>query len=393
MNFSRFVSFFYFSVITCLFFYSFTQIDLSLSLTKHPAIFEIQKVFQYVGFFNRPLSTAIFVSIISLMFLFYGYFLYKSHKSELSNKYLWILILGTSGILALSYNAFSYDIFNYIFDAKIITLYKENPYFHKALDYPNDPMLSFMRWTHRVFPYGPVWLGLTVPLSLLGMKIFILTFFLFKFLIAGLFLGSCYLILKINKKINSEDKNFGLVLFALNPLVIIESLVSAHNDVAMIFFALWGIYLFFNGKKILSIILILISSQIKIPTIGLLIPLSLSYLPNLKFFEARRNIILVSILSMTLVLFSGLLTREIQPWYLLWVLPFVAIYKKNKYLVTLIIGASLGLVLRYCVYIFYGNWDEFDIIMRNLLTIFFTVIPFSLLLLKENVHKFIHGRA
>src|SRR6185369_13728901 len=145
------------------------------------------------------------------------------YKKKMKSKNILFLILITAGILIFSYNAFSYDLFNYIFYAKIITHYHQNPYLHKALDFPGDPMLAFMQWTHRTYPYGPLWLGLTIPISFAGLNFFPLTFFLFKSLAAVYYLGSSFLIWKISKKILPEYQYFNLVLFALNPLVIIES--------------------------------------------------------------------------------------------------------------------------------------------------------------------------
>ena len=72
---------------------------------------------------------------------------------------------------------------------KYLTFIHQNPYFHKASDFPNDPMLNFMRWTHRLYPYGPSWLILTVPLSFIGLNFFLPTFFLFKIMIGFIFFG------------------------------------------------------------------------------------------------------------------------------------------------------------------------------------------------------------
>src|SRR5436190_6431319 len=159
------LSILYIPVIFLLFLYSYTQVDLSLTLSKASLYQTIEKSFQYIGYFQRPLSTALYMGILLLLFLFYGIFLYASAKNKLSKKNIWIIIILSTIILTFAYNAFSYDLFNYIFDAKIVTHYHENPYQHKALDYPFDPMLSFMRWTHRVYPYGPICLVMTIPLS------------------------------------------------------------------------------------------------------------------------------------------------------------------------------------------------------------------------------------
>ena len=182
----------YLIVIIGLFLYSFTQVDLSLTLSRWSVWQVIQKYFQHIGYFQRPLSAFIYVAIILLLYIFYFFFLTKAYSHKISKRQIWFLITSVSIILAFSYNAFSYDLFNYIFDAKIITYYHQSPYIHKALDYLGDPMLSFMHWTHRAYPYGPIWLLLTVPLSFLGFKIFLLTFFLFKFLMAISFVGTVF---------------------------------------------------------------------------------------------------------------------------------------------------------------------------------------------------------
>lgn len=372
----------FFVVIFALFFYTFTQIDLSLTLSQASVWQTIQKNFQYIGYFNRPLSTAIYLLILSLMFVYYILFLKKAIRNKIKIKDFGILILLTSIVLAFSYNAFSYDLFNYIFDAKIVTHYHQNPYLHKALDYSGDPMLSFMQWTHRVYPYGPVWLALTVPVSLIGFNVFLLTFFLFKFLIAGFYLGSVYLIYKINQKINSEKAVFNTVFFALNPLVIIESLVSSHNDVVMIFFALLGIYSFFLKKKILAIILIIFSSQVKIPSIGLILPVIVSFVPFKTQIDNNKFVIL-GVLSMFLAMGYALTKLEIQPWYFLWILPFIALLKPNKYVIGASVGLSLGLLLRYTVFLYFGNWGGIGVPIRNSFTII-TPIVFILIVFVQD---------
>jgi len=226
-----------------LFFYSFTQIDLGLTLSRVSVWQTAEKFFKSIGYFNRPMSALIFIIITLLLFTFYLLILNNIRKKEISRKTIWSLIIATTVILTFSYNAFSYDLFNYMFDAKIVTFYNQNPFVYKALDFPGDPMLSFMHWTHRLYPYGPTWLGLTVPLSFLGMQVFLPTFFLFKIMISATFLGTVYFISRILQKISPENELFGVAFFALNPLVIIESLVSAHNDITMIFFAMWALYL------------------------------------------------------------------------------------------------------------------------------------------------------
>ena len=358
------------------FLYSFTQIDLSLTLSKASVWQDIQKSFQHIGYFQRPLSTLIFLILTLFLFLIYSLYLKFSLANKLTRKKVWYLIIFISIVLSFSYNAFSYDIFNNIFDAKILTYYHQNPFIHKALDFPNDSMLSFMHWTHRTYPYGPMALILTLPASFLGFNYFLPTFFLFKILNAGFYLGTAYLIEKILQKENKKTSLFGLTLFALNPLVIIESLISAHNDIMMLFFATLGVYFLFTGKTFYSYFFILFSALIKFVTAVLVIPFLLRSLPMSKKLATNID----SFASICL-LFMGLATTfiltklEIQPWYFLWFIPFLALLRPRAIIIFLTIGLSLGLLLRYTIFLYQGNWDgyapEFKLIVSLIVPLIF----------------------
>ena len=257
-----------------LFLYSFTQVDLGLTLTRWTLGANIQRSFQYIGYFNRPLSTVFYVTLMTGFFVLYLAVLRRIQRNLLSRKALWYIIILCVGILALSYNAFSYDLFNYIFDAKIATFYQQNPYLSKALDFPQDPMLGFMHWTQRTYPYGPVWLLLTIPLSFLGLQYFLGTLVLFKLFIISCYLASVYCLSKIMQKTDRENELYAMAFFALNPLVLIESVVSAHLDMVMMFFALLAFYAYLDKRYIRSMFLFLFSVGIKFAT-GLAAPVIL----------------------------------------------------------------------------------------------------------------------
>ncbi len=371
----QFKGLFIFTIFTSLllFFYSFTQVDLSLTLSKSSVYQSVEKWFQYIGYFNRPLSTELFIGILVLLFISYFWLLYLTHKKVISNKQFWYLLLIVVCILTFSYNAFSYDIFNNIFDAKIVTFYHQNPYLHKALDFPKDPMRSFMHWTQRTYPYGPLFLLLNIGLSYLGIKIFILTFFIFKIVTSLFFLGCIYYLQKILGGWRKETL-FQSAFFAFNPLVIIESIVSSHNDVIMLFFALCGLYYLMKKKYLFAILLTLCSPLIKQATFLLPIIITLYILLNKKLSLNRYSIYAIYAVVMSIMLYvytyigyllPGFAIHEIQPWYLLWVIPFIALLKPRYYLYTLFIGISLGLLLRYVPFLWLGNWDGVAIPVRN----------------------------
>ncbi|MEX2007781.1 MAG: hypothetical protein WD992_03330 [Candidatus Levyibacteriota bacterium] len=346
----------YLLAIFLLFLYSFTQVDLGLTLTRWSVWQVIQRFFQHIGYFDRPLSTGIYIGIIALLFIFYLIFLVLAHKNLISKRQLWSAIIAAAVLLTFSYNAFSHDLFNYIFDAKIVTYYNQNPYLHKALDYPGEPMLAFMHWTHRVYPYGPIWLGLTVPLSFIGSNFFLLTFFMFKALMSASFLGTAYFIGKILKKMAPKRELPGIAFFALNPLVIIESLVSSHNDIAMLFIAMMALYLFMNRKYVRSVILLIISVGVKFATVFMLPVFLINLVLRKKSVPFEVRILPILVLMSTAVVIASVRTN-FQPWYLLYALPFAALLS-NKYFVVIpsVIMSFAALVL-YVPYLYSGNWN------------------------------------
>ncbi|GIW61518.1 MAG: hypothetical protein KatS3mg089_0370 [Patescibacteria group bacterium] len=342
-----------------LFLYSFTQVDLGLTLTRTSALTAVQHAFQYIGYFNRPLSTSLYLAIIFFLFGLYIWSIKLVIKKQITKKMVWLIIFCVSLILVFSYNAFSHDIFNYIFDARIVTYYRENPYFKKALDYPNDPMLAFMHWTHRTYPYGPIWLLLTIPLSFLGFSFFIPTFLLFKIMSGLSYLGSAYLISKITRYINEKYELLSLTFFALNPLVLIESLVSGHNDIVMMFLLLVSILFLVNQRFIWSFLFLFLSIGIKYAT-GFLLPIYLA----IWFFKKKesrivwQNIFLIFVIAMLFALVAAILRTQFQPWYLLFVIPLASLVTQKKYILVPTIFISFGALLNYAPYLYWGNWND-----------------------------------
>lgn len=392
MKLLKIISSFYILTLIALFIYSFTQVDLSLVLTKAPFFQLILTKLQYLGFYQRPLSAGIFLFIGILLFAFYIYFLKLAKK--LSSRNLFLLIGATFTILVFSYNAFSYDLFNYIFDAKILTFYHQNPYLFKPLDFSSDQMLSFMRWTHRVYPYGPSWLILTAPLSFIGANIFLVTFLLFKALIGLSFLGSSFLIYKISEITDSNNKVFNTIFWSLNPLVIIEGLVSSHNDFSLVLFSLLAIYLYLKKKSFFSFFSLLFSIGIKYLSF-ILLPI-FGYLLYLEKRGRKINWdkIFLSSLFLSLISLAAVTHRTtFQPWYLIFPLSLAALISKNYFVFIPSLLATLFMIFIYTAYALLTDYaPNYPQIIENIETIgLFAVIasPLLYLVFKKPLSRFI----
>jgi hypothetical protein len=358
-----------------LFLFSYTQVDLSLTLSKVSIFQVIQKTFQYVGFYQRPTATLWYVLLVVFFFFLYGLVLYAVKSRKIAIREVWILITVAVLLLVLSYPAFSYDIFNYMFYAKEVLVYQKNPFLVTPLQFTGvEPWLSFMHWTHVSSPYAPLWILVSIPPYLLGFGYFLLILWNFKLLAAFWYIVAAVYISKILGIRDKDNKDLGVVLFAFNPLIIFEALVSGHNDIAMMAFAMMSIYYFAVKQRPLSYLLLALSVATKLMTIFLYPVIVFGYKKWYAFVAMSIGLVLV------------LTQREIQPWYFMWIIPFVALIPEHDVLAVLSGGISMGLILRYAPYFYYGDWNN-PVPKIELWATFIPIIAVISLIIVRELHR------
>jgi hypothetical protein len=325
--------------------YSYSLIDLNLTLINHPVWNKFRDWIIQLGYFHRDASWNIYLALVIIGFIFYFIFIlnYKRYNPLLIG-----LLVGL--ILLFAYPFLSHDLFNYLFDAKILTYYHQNPYLHKGLDFPQDPWIRFMHWTDRNYPYGPSFLPLTIVPSFLSFGKFILSFLFYKIMVvAGYFLTVVLL--------NKSNRKWALV-FATHPLILIEGLVNGHNDLIAVSLAITGAYFIFKNKKITSKIFLLLSAGIKYTTFPLL---------GLTKNKKLNKIFLLA--QIAILTYMGV-RMEIQPWYYLTIFAFIPFYFDIVSDLNIFLG---GLILSYYPYIRLGGWDTAEkvAIKHQIITVFF----------------------
>ena len=100
-----------------------------------------------------------------------------------------------------------------------------------------EPMLGFTRAANKLALYGPVWILATWIPYVLSFGNVLVALYTFKLLVIASYVTIGILICKMTK--NARN----VLFFAFNPLVIIETFVSGHNDTFMMALVLYGIYL------------------------------------------------------------------------------------------------------------------------------------------------------
>lgn len=327
--------------------YSFSQIDLNLTLLQSPWFLSFQQTMIGLGYFNRPLSTGIFLALLLMLGLFNLYFVKTAH--QLGKGQLIILLSGLTVFGLFSYPAFSHDIFNYLFDARIVVEHGQNPYFSTALMFPSDTWTRFMNWTHRTYPYGPVFLPLSVVFYLFGFGKFISTLLSFKAMATIAYLGCIYLIYRLKGK-------GAALFFALNPLIIIEAVNSSHLDIVMLFGSLLGVYLLSLHRKTGAWTSLALSTGVKYSSI-VLTPVFVWWH---KISGERRYLYLAELA----LLGAGfqIIAREILPHYFIVPIGFAALVSDKKFVIGGAAVLSFALLaIRYYPFLITGQWTQLTI--------------------------------
>lgn len=339
------------------FLYSYTQVDLNLTLSGIGFLPQIQSAFQYIGYYERGLSAIFFLTVLSLLFFLYIQTLHLLKagilKKDVLIKGLGVLVI----IFVFSYPAFSYDIYNYMFTSKTVLLYHKNPYTTIPLLFSGfDPWLNFLRWTHLPSAYTPLWILLTLPSYILSFGQFLLNLWFMKLTLAFFYILSVYGLYRIFIYTDKANALYKTAVFAFNPLVLIESIISPHNDIVMVAFFIWSYLAFIRSNKLASVFLMSLSVGLKMMTI-VLFPLYL--------FNMNKKLGLV---MMFLALLIGFIYKEFLPWYFLWIMPFIALNSHVRYLVFMSTVLSLALTVRYGVFIYFGDYSTNMLKIRDWLS-------------------------
>ena len=348
--------------------FSYSYVDLNLTISQNPLIVNFINSMQRLGYFHRPQATLIYLIFLILTFLLFIFNLWFFYREKVGVRYLKLSVITSTLILIFAYPFLSSDLFNYLFDAKIILNYHVSPYTHKPQDFIGDDWLRFMRWVHRYSPYGPIWLGMSLVPAFLGFGKFILNLLFFKIFIALFHLINAYLIFKILQKINPRMALFGTTFYALNPLFLIEGVANAHNDVVLATFIILSLYFLTISKKQYVYLSLFLGTLVKyIPILNL--PWLLIFSKS-KIVDSLPKIILLNLMTMLVFtyLFSsfkitvpfvsaGSTQVQFQPWYLFWSLPLIALLPRIT-LIALSIALLFGASLRYLPFLFYGDWSH-----------------------------------
>lgn len=222
------------------------------------------------------LNGIIFIGLLLVFSVIYLKIIKNDKQIFKNKKHIMVFIFIISFIFMMILPFLSSDIYYYIGDSWLASKYGENPYYTSVKDLQNsginDEILNNTGyWKNTTSVYGPLWNSIAKLLVSLSFGKVTIALFIFKIASLLIHVLNSYIIYKITKS------NKYMLLYGLNPLVLIELLSNVHNDIYLILFTLLAIYFLIRKKNIyFTMIFLALSISIKYSTV-LLVPFILIY--------------------------------------------------------------------------------------------------------------------
>jgi ABC-type multidrug transport system fused ATPase/permease subunit len=245
----------------------------------------------------------LFLSLIALAFIVYGicaWCIQHSTQHSLFHhystimKWIWLGTIISGLALVFTPAMLSHDAFVYAGYGRLLTVYHENPYFVTLSTHPGDLFTRLDDWNNAPAAYGPLWLIVSALGSLIAGNHPLNYILLYRLLGLGTHLLNMLLISRILRATGRTERTIvlGVLLYAWNPLILLESSLGAHMDTSMVTLMLGGILYWIQREQ---------KHTTTMPSLR-------TYLPSLLCFTLATLIKFTAILL--IALFLALLARK-----------------------------------------------------------------------------------
>ena len=244
---------------------------------------------EYMNFFlndtNRFIQAITYIVLLTILTILYFLIIKNRKKIFKSTKSIYLFIGISAFIFIFVLPFMSSDVFYYLGIGRLDSEYGQNPYYTTIMQFvdenggigkyiENDTVLiqGYANvWTDTTVVYGPVWTFICKIIAGITFGNIDFALFIFKLISVALHILNCHLIYKIT------NKKIFVLIYGLNPFILLEGIANAHNDLYIITFVFTSLYFLLKKKNIcLSILFLAIATSIKYFTI-LLLPFILIY--------------------------------------------------------------------------------------------------------------------
>ena len=212
-------------------------------------IFDLEKLTS-----DRPWLAGVYFGGVCLLFLLFWRALHLAQQiaAEVPHRTLLKLLMLGFGVLfaftlAWLYPITANDLFRYVLRGRVWAVHGASPMLSPPNSFPSDPYILFAgEFGDWVSGYGPLWeLLVQVPLRL-GFTDMVPGAMSLKFLVLLFYVISAFLIGWIAWPAGKDAGKVavsGLVIFAWNPMILLEGLGNGHNDMVLMALMILGVIL------------------------------------------------------------------------------------------------------------------------------------------------------
>lgn len=169
-------------------------------------------------------------------------------------------------LFALTPAALSTDLLDYIRRGRILAVHHANPYFAVALQFPHDPFMAGRGWTFMPSPYGPAFSLVAAVLAFVAGNSALANVIAFKLVSCVAHAANAVLVQRITGRVECA------LLYLCSPVLLVEGVANAHNDVLAVLPLLLALWLLRRGKPVGAAAALALAANIKI-TLGIAVPL------------------------------------------------------------------------------------------------------------------------
>jgi alpha-1,6-mannosyltransferase len=202
--------------------------------------------------------------------------------------------------LALGPPLLSSDIYNYVDFGRLGAVHHLDPYVFPPASAPHDPLLRFTSAHRETSSYGPAFTLISYALALLGPAGALWSL---KALAALAALGCVALVWWCARRLGRPPLE-AIVLFGLNPLLLVWTLGGGHNDLLMLFAVLVGVAFVLAGREASAGVALVAALAIK-ATGGIAIPFAAMGAPRRGRLIAGAVAASIVVIALSAVAFPG----------------------------------------------------------------------------------------
>jgi hypothetical protein len=192
-----------------------------------------------------------------LAFAAYGLYAYLLQRTRpwsnhtFALRLIWLTFIVSGCIFLFTPASLSDDVYGYASYGRLLSVHHANPYVISPSAFPQDPTFPLIHWKDAFAPYGPLWIVLSAVVGLISGPDRLEYLIAFRLIAFAAHLLNIWLVTVTLRTMGRPSRTvaLGTLLYAWNPLVLLESSAGGHNDVFMLTFILLGLLLSARAER------------------------------------------------------------------------------------------------------------------------------------------------